>query len=100
MVLVVLCQVTAATTVPEKMLRVVSQVHANRNVYVSAEVTRGRDCVDTGETKNEPVCASNGVRYLNEDMFKYHKCVIQATWDKTIELVDMKMCAEALQEDN
>ncbi|RQM10537.1 hypothetical protein DD237_005197 [Peronospora effusa] len=101
--LVVVCSVHGDDSTPEeKKLRVVSQVHANPAVFVSVEENRSKrngHCVDTGAINQDPVCASNGKQYMNEDVFEFHKCLVQAKYGEMIEIVDMDVCKNAQKED-
>ncbi|KAL4100126.1 hypothetical protein PRIC1_007922 [Phytophthora ramorum] len=86
----------------EKRLRVVSKVHANVDVFVGGEEKRAKrhgHCVDTGDVNEDPVCASNGRQYLNEDVFEFHQCLIKAEYGEVIEVVDMDICKSAKKED-
>ncbi|GMF65325.1 unnamed protein product [Phytophthora lilii] len=86
----------------EKRLRVVSSVHANERVLVTDEEERKRshgDCVDDGTRNVDPVCASNGKKYLNMNRYKYNKCLIKAEDGEDITIVDLEFCREALLED-
>jgi hypothetical protein len=64
-------------------LRVVSQVHAHPDVFVNGEEKRAKrhgHCVDSGAVNEDPVCASNGRQYLNEEVFEFHQCLIKAEY--------------------
>ncbi|KAL3661612.1 hypothetical protein V7S43_013371 [Phytophthora oleae] len=90
-------------TPQEKMLRVVSQVHSHPDVFVTGEEKRAKrhgHCVDTGAVNDDPVCASNGKQYMNEDVFEFHKCIIQVEYGEIIEVVDMDICKNAKKEDD
>ncbi|KAG1696351.1 hypothetical protein DVH05_018482 [Phytophthora capsici] len=90
-------------TPQEKMLRVVSQVHAHPDVFVNGEEKRAKrhgHCVDTGAVHDDPVCASNGKQYMNEEVFEYHQCLIQIEYGEIIEIVDMDICKNAKKEDD
>ncbi|OWZ12252.1 Kazal-like serine protease inhibitor [Phytophthora megakarya] len=102
-VLLAVCSGRGTATPAEKMLRVVSQVHAHPDVFVNGEEKRAKrhgHCVDTGAVHEDPVCASNGKQYLNEDVFEFHKCLIQAEYGEIIEVVDMEICDNAKKEDS
>ncbi|CAH0476104.1 unnamed protein product [Peronospora belbahrii] len=101
-VLVAICFVQVESALEEKILRVVSKVHADPNVFVSVEEKRAKrhgNCVDTGAVDDNPVCASNGKQYMNKDVFEFHKCIIQARFGEIIEIVDMEVCKNAKKED-
>jgi hypothetical protein len=83
-------------------LRVVSQVHAHPDVFVNGEEKRAKrhgHCVDSGAVNEDPVCASNGRQYLNEEVFEFHQCLIKAEYGEIIEVVDMDICKNAQKED-
>lgn len=97
------CAGGVESTVDDNILRVASRVHSNPSVFVSKEETKAKalgHCVDTGAVNHDPVCASNGMQYLNEDVFEYHKCIIQAEYTEIIEIVDMDTGKNAKKEDN
>ncbi|GMF65326.1 unnamed protein product [Phytophthora lilii] len=101
--LIAVCLRAGGATPNDKRLRVVSQVHANPDVFVSGEEKRAKrhgHCVDTGAVNEDPVCASNGRQYMNEEVFEFHKCLIQAEYGEIIEIVDMGICANAKKEDD
>ncbi|GMF62687.1 unnamed protein product [Phytophthora fragariaefolia] len=103
MVLVAACLGPVQATPRENMLRVVSEVHAHPDVYVGGEEKRAKrhgHCIDTGDVTEDPVCASNGKPYLNEDVFEFHKCLIQAEYGEIIEIVEMEICDNAKKEDS
>ncbi|KAG6620756.1 Protease inhibitor protein [Phytophthora cinnamomi] len=86
----------------EKRLRVVSPVHANERVLVSGQEQRERrhgHCVDDGTRDQDPVCASNGKRYLNMNRFLYNQCLIKAADGEDITIADPDFCREARLED-
>ncbi|KAG7380239.1 hypothetical protein PHYPSEUDO_007591 [Phytophthora pseudosyringae] len=86
----------------EKRLRVVSSVHANERVLVTGQEEREKgngDCVDDGTRNQDPVCASNGKKYLNMNRFEYNKCLIEAEDGQDITIVDLEFCREAMLED-
>ncbi|ETI30977.1 hypothetical protein F441_21861 [Phytophthora nicotianae CJ01A1] len=86
----------------EHRLRVVSSVHANERVLVSDQEERERshgNCVDDGTRNQDPVCASNGKKYLNMNRFEYNKCLIKAEDGEDITIVDLEFCREAMLED-
>ncbi|EGZ21900.1 hypothetical protein PHYSODRAFT_251391 [Phytophthora sojae] len=86
----------------EKRLRVVSPVHANERVLVSGQEQREKrhgHCVDDGTRDQEPVCASNGKKYLNMNRFLYNQCLIKAEDGEDITIVDEDFCREAMLED-
>ncbi|KAG3080791.1 hypothetical protein PI124_g18554 [Phytophthora idaei] len=86
----------------EKRLRVVSSVHANERVLVSDQEEREKrhgHCVDDGTRNEDPVCASNGKKYLNMNRYEYNKCLIQAEEGEDITIVDLEFCREAMLED-
>ncbi|POM79958.1 Kazal-like serine protease inhibitor domain containing hypothetical protein [Phytophthora palmivora] len=86
----------------EKRLRVVSPVHANERVLVSGQEERERrhgNCVDDGTRNQDPVCASNGKKYLNMNRFEYNKCLIMAEDGEDITIMDLEFCREAMLED-
>ncbi|EEY56330.1 uncharacterized protein PITG_09840 [Phytophthora infestans T30-4] len=88
--------------VRDHRLHVVSSVHANERVLVSDQEERERShgrCVDDGTRNQDPVCASNGKKYLNMNRFKYNKCLIKAEDGEDITVVDLEFCREALLED-
>ncbi|CEG36013.1 Protease inhibitor protein [Plasmopara halstedii] len=90
-------------TPEEAKLRVVSKVHSNPDVFVTSKEKRAKrhgHCVDSGSVEDKPVCASNGKKYLNEDVFEFHKCLIQAQFGENIEIVKMEICTSAQKEDN
>ncbi|KAK1932273.1 hypothetical protein P3T76_012267 [Phytophthora citrophthora] len=90
-------------TPQEKMLRVVSQVHSHPDVFVTGEENRAKrhgHCVDTGAVNDDPVCASNGKQYMNEEVFEFHQCLIQVEYGEIIEIVDMDVCKNAKKEDD
>ncbi|KAG1696350.1 hypothetical protein DVH05_018481 [Phytophthora capsici] len=86
----------------EKRLRVVSSVHANERVLVSGQEEREKrhgHCVDDGTRTQDPVCASNGKKYLNMNRYEYNKCLIKAEEGEDITIVDLEFCREAMLED-
>ncbi|OWZ12251.1 Kazal-like serine protease inhibitor [Phytophthora megakarya] len=86
----------------EKRLRVVSSVHANERVLVSGQEELERrhgHCVDDGTRNQDPVCASNGKKYLNMNRFEYNKCLIMAEDGEDIHIMDLDFCQEAMLED-
>ncbi|KAG6620845.1 Kazal-like serine protease inhibitor domain-containing protein [Phytophthora cinnamomi] len=96
------CSGPVQATPEEKRLRVVGQVHAHPDVFVNGEEKRAKrhgHCKDTGDTTVDPVCASNGKQYLNEDVLEFHKCLIIAEFGEIIEIVDMEVCDNAKKED-
>ncbi|GMF62686.1 unnamed protein product [Phytophthora fragariaefolia] len=100
-VLVFVCSPVAALD-REKRLRVVSQVHANERVLVTGEEQREKrhgHCVDDGTRNIDPVCASNGKKYLNMNRFEYNKCLIKVEDGEDITIVDLEFCREAMLED-
>ncbi|KAE8980888.1 hypothetical protein PR002_g23982 [Phytophthora rubi] len=102
-ILVAACSGPVQATPDEKRLRVVSPVHAHPDVFVTGKETRAKrhgHCVDTGDTTEDPVCASNGKQYQNEDVFEFHKCLIIAEFGEIIEVVDMEVCDNAKKEDS
>ncbi|KAG6957275.1 hypothetical protein JG687_00010090 [Phytophthora cactorum] len=101
--LVAVCSTGVGATPAEKMLRVVSEVHAHPDVFVNGEEKRAKrhgHCHDTGAENEDPVCASNGKQYLNDEVFEFHKCLIQAEYGEIIEIVDMDICKNAKKEDD
>ncbi|KAF1775263.1 Kazal domain [Phytophthora cactorum] len=101
--LVAVCSTGVDATPAEKMLRVVSEVHAHPDVFVNGEEKRAKrhgHCHDTGAENEDPVCASNGKQYLNDEVFEFHKCLIQAEYGEIIEIVDMDICKNAKKEDD
>lgn len=89
-------------TAEDTKLRVVSQVHSHPNVYVTSKEKRAKrhgHCVDSGAVDENPVCASNGKQYLNDDVFEFHKCLLLAQYGEIIEVVDMDICKKAKKED-
>jgi hypothetical protein len=86
----------------EKRLRVVSPVHANDRVLVTGQDEREKrhgHCVDDGTRNEDPVCGSNGKKYLNMNRYEYNKCLIQAEEGEDITIVDLEFCREAMLED-
>ncbi|KAE8983700.1 hypothetical protein PR003_g24602 [Phytophthora rubi] len=86
----------------DQRLRVVSPVHTNERVLVTGQEQREKrhgHCVDDGTREQDPVCASNGKKYLNMNRFEYNKCLIQAEDGEDITIVDLDFCREALLED-
>ncbi|KAH7487964.1 hypothetical protein PRIC1_007923 [Phytophthora ramorum] len=86
----------------EMRLRVVSSVHANERVLVTGQEEREKrhgNCVDDGTRNQDPVCASNGKKYLNMNRFEYNKCLIKVEDGEDITIVDLEFCREAMLED-
>ncbi|KAI9913305.1 hypothetical protein PsorP6_006215 [Peronosclerospora sorghi] len=93
---------SAAALDRETRLRVVSPVHANERVLVSDDEERKKPrahCIDDGTRNHDPVCASNGKKYLNMNRFKYGKCLLQAEVGEDITIVDLAFCKQARIED-
>ncbi|KAF4318538.1 hypothetical protein BBO99_00004423 [Phytophthora kernoviae] len=97
------CGVTSVAALDrEKKLRVVSTVHANERVLVSGQENRERShghCLDDGTRNQDPVCGSNGKKYLNMNRFLYNQCLIKAEDEEDIDIVDLEFCRDAMLED-
>lgn len=85
----------------EDILSVLAPVHAHPEVHIrgSEHTPKGRNCRREFTRDIQPVCASNGKKYINDSVFVYEQCLLRAQEDALLEKVDMDFCKEAEMED-
>ncbi|RLN92611.1 hypothetical protein BBJ28_00016053 [Nothophytophthora sp. Chile5] len=96
------CVAPAAALDRDEMLKVVGTVHSDYHILVSNEeeaATRRNNCQESFSRYIQPVCGSNGKKYINMEHFNYIKCLVEAEDDEELELVDMEFCKDAELED-
>lgn len=85
----------------EHITSVLATVHANPEVHVrdSERTSKGGHCLREFTRDIQPVCASNGKKYINLSIFTYEQCLLRAQEGTELQLVDMDVCEEAQLED-
>jgi hypothetical protein len=85
----------------EHITSVLATVHANPEAHVrgSERTSKGEHCLREFTRDIQPVCASNGKRYINLSIFAYEQCLLRAQEDTVLRIVDMELCKEAQLED-